>query len=356
MTMAEQTQELTRRVDSDSTGTVLNNARPVSSVPARGDGSAASPARCALPPRPRGPQRGDGGTHRLPSGHRVWVRPLRTDDGPALAAAFGRLSARSRYRRFHTALPRLTKNMITYLTEIDHHDHEALVAFAPGPGKVIVGVARFIRDPAQPGTAELAVVVADSWQHRGLATLLLYRLARRAREENIHCLTGYILTENSPTISLLRALGPSHMECEGSTVTARMDLAVWAVDDPVRGSDDAVSYRRAPAAVEVALVSLAHLVPVLVHVVVAAIVEVITLFRAHRGAIRGHHVFPGWCDTPGNGPPRGRWHRQDRPDCSPRIAWCARPGFCSFLGVPRDRSASRSDQGRRPPHLHNNRP
>jgi len=247
MEMADQTNKVMRRVDPDSTGPVVNHIRPVSSAPARGDASEASTTsttRCLLKPRLTGPRRRRSGPHRLPSGHWVSVRPLRTDDGPALAAAVERLSARSRYRRFHTALPRLTHQMITYLTEIDHHDHEALVALAPGPSNTIVGVARFIRDPAQPDTAEVAVGVADSWQRRGLAMLLLHRLARRAREEGIDSLTGCILTENYPTISLLARLGPRRLNYEGPTVTARMDLAVWAVDDP-----DPVTYSPTPESI-----------------------------------------------------------------------------------------------------------
>ncbi|MDQ5840333.1 MAG: GNAT family N-acetyltransferase, partial [Chloroflexota bacterium] len=186
---------------------------------------------------------------RLPSGDWVSVRQLRPGDAPALATAVERLSALSRYRRFHSALPRLTERMISYLTDIDHHDHEALVAVPPGAGGIIVGVARFIRDPAHPDTAEVAVVVADSWQRRGLGTLLLRRLARRASEVGISSVTGDILAENRPTIELARRLGARSMDNHGSTVTTRMDIADCAVDD-----SDAGSLLRALAAAEVVLV------------------------------------------------------------------------------------------------------
>ena len=165
--------------------------------------------------------------------------------------------------------------MITYLTVIDHHNHEALVALAPGPGKIIVGVARFIRDPAQPDTAEVAVTVADSWQRRGLATLLLHQLAGRAREEGITNLTAYILTENYPTIALLRRYGPPKMDYDGPTVTAQMDLPVWAIGDTAR-----VAYRPALAAAEVVLARLASLLPLVVHALSAAFAEVVTMFWA----------------------------------------------------------------------------
>jgi len=161
----------------------------------------------------------------------VSVRQLRPGDGPALAAFVERLSALSRYRRFHSAVRRLTKQMIGYLTDIDHHDHEALVAVPPGTGGMIVGVARFIRDPAHPDTAEVAVVVAYSWQRRGLGRLLLRRLARRASDVGISSVTGDILAENHPMIGLARRLGARSMDNHGSTVTT---AEVVLVPRPVR--------------------------------------------------------------------------------------------------------------------------
>jgi len=188
-------------------------------------------------------------TLRLRSGDRVSIRPVRPEDGPALAAAVERLSALSRYRRFHSAAPRLTDQMIKYLTDVDHHDHEALVAVQPGTGGIIIGVARFIRDPAHPDTAEVAVVVTDSWQRRGVGTLLLRRLARRASDEGIRFVTGDILAENHPTIELAQRLGARSMANHGSTVTTRMDITDWAVDD-----SDAGSLLEALVAAEVAMV------------------------------------------------------------------------------------------------------
>jgi RimJ/RimL family protein N-acetyltransferase len=201
-------------------------------------------------PTPRPPRRDCRQRRfRLRSGDWVSVRQLRAEDAPALAAFVERLSALSRYRRFHSALPRLTEQMISYLTDIDHQDHEALVAVPPGVGGTIVGGARFIRDPAHPDAAEVAVVVADSWQRRGMGTLLLRRLARRAGEVGIHSVTGDILAENHPTMKLARRVGARSMDNHGSTVTTRMDIADWAVDDR-----DAGSPLRALIAAEVILV------------------------------------------------------------------------------------------------------
>jgi RimJ/RimL family protein N-acetyltransferase len=163
----------------------------------------------------------------LRSGHRVLLRALRPDDGPGLAEAYEQLSETSRYRRFFTAKPHLSEQSLAFLTDVDHRDHEALVAVAPGSGQ-LVGVARFIRNPREPDQAEVAVTVIDSWQRRGLGTALLRELAQRAAEEGITHFTAEILAENQPMLTLAHRLGPAETTGHGSTVSARMDLTAAA--------------------------------------------------------------------------------------------------------------------------------
>src|SRR4051794_1367788 len=119
---------------------------------------------------------------RLRDGEPILIRPIRPEDREELAAGMERLSPESRYRRFFTPTSGLSPTELSYLTEVDHHDHEALVAVEPGTEHGI-GVARFVRSPADDELAEVAVAVADSWHNRGVATALLARLAERAREE-----------------------------------------------------------------------------------------------------------------------------------------------------------------------------
>jgi RimJ/RimL family protein N-acetyltransferase len=192
---------------------------------------------------------------RLRSGDHVLIRPLRREDAPALAAAVKQLSARSRYFRFHAALPRLTEQMVGYLTDIDHYDHEALVAVPDGSDGVIVGVARFIRDPAHPGTAETAIVVSDSWQRRGVGVLLLRRLARRATEVGIRRFTADILAENAPTRALAHRFGAVYVSNDWPTMTVGVDIDQERVADV-----DAGTLLRALAGAEVSLIPLAQVV------------------------------------------------------------------------------------------------
>jgi len=153
----------------------------------------------------------------------VLVRTLRPDDPSGLAEAFEQLSETSRYRRFFTVKPRLSEQSLAYLTAIDHRDHEALVALAPCSGQ-LVGVARFIRISQEPDKAEAAVTVIDSWQRRGVGTVLLSELAQRASEEGIRYFTAEILAENQPMLTLIRRLGHVETASSGTIVSARIDL------------------------------------------------------------------------------------------------------------------------------------
>jgi GNAT superfamily N-acetyltransferase len=136
----------------------------------------------------------------------VEIRPISPGDRPALAAAFERLSPESRYRRFFAPLERLSSRDLAYLTEVDHHDHEALVALEPDSGW-IVGVARYVRSD-DPAEAEVAVVVADPWQGLGVGSALLERLVERAREEGIRQFVAIVLSENSDALEMFRSLAP----------------------------------------------------------------------------------------------------------------------------------------------------
>jgi GNAT superfamily N-acetyltransferase len=136
----------------------------------------------------------------------VEIRPLGPDDKEGLSTGFERLSERSRYRRFLSPTAQLTAKQLAYLTEIDHHDHEALVAIEPS-SRDGLGVARYVRSRADPAEAEFAVAVADDWLRRGLGTALLCNLAARARVERVNRFTGLVLRENQPMRHLLETLG-----------------------------------------------------------------------------------------------------------------------------------------------------
>jgi GNAT superfamily N-acetyltransferase len=146
-------------------------------------------------------------TTALRDGTRVGVRPLRPDDEALLAETFAHMSEESRYRRFMSPVPTLAPRVLHYLCCVDHHDHEALAAVAPETGE-IVGEARYIRCRDRPEVAEIAVAVADEWQGRGVGSLLLLRLAGRARREGIERFSAFMLAGNQEMLELLSHVGP----------------------------------------------------------------------------------------------------------------------------------------------------
>ncbi|CAA9512471.1 MAG: hypothetical protein AVDCRST_MAG30-2566 [uncultured Solirubrobacteraceae bacterium] len=163
----------------------------------------------------------------LRDGSEVVVRPITPEDREALAAAFDRLSPESRYRRFFTPLPRLSGTQLDYLTRVDHHDHEALVAFDPGTGDG-VGVARYVR--TGPAEAEPAIVVADDRHGLGLGTALLTALVRRAREEGITHFRANVLAGNQSAIRLVAGMGETTQRREGREVELLVSLAAPEID------------------------------------------------------------------------------------------------------------------------------
>ena len=166
----------------------------------------------------------------IDGGLELLLRPLRPDDKRRIAQAFERLSPETRYRRFFAPLPRLSEQDLRYLTEVDHHDHEALAAVNPENG-AIVGVARYVRSD-DPTEAEVAVVVGDPWQGRGVATALLQRLVARAREEGIDHFVALVMSDNTDALELFRHLAPGSSHTRRSA-SGHTEL-VMGLPDPER--------------------------------------------------------------------------------------------------------------------------
>jgi RimJ/RimL family protein N-acetyltransferase len=160
----------------------------------------------------------------LRSGDVVRIRQVRPDDGPALIRAYANLGEQSRYRRFFTVMPELPEATLKAAVEVDHVNHEALVA-VPVLSAEIVAECRFIRLPDQPDTAEIGVTVVDAWQGRGLGSALLARLSERAAEAGIDYFTAEVLAENRTMLALLPGLGHVETESLGPVVTTRVELA-----------------------------------------------------------------------------------------------------------------------------------
>ena len=141
----------------------------------------------------------------LHDGAVLLVSRITPADAPLLADAFSRLSEESRRLRFLGPKAKLTEAELRYLTEVDGRRHEAIAAVDPRTGRG-VAIGRFIRDPTGSSRAEVAITVADEWQHRGLGKLMLERLADRARRQGISSFTALVATDNTNMHKLLERI------------------------------------------------------------------------------------------------------------------------------------------------------
>ena len=157
----------------------------------------------------------------LRDGSRVEIRPIEPYDRAMLAKGFERLSPDSRYRRFFGPMPELPERYLTFLTRVDPHDHEALVAVDPET-RDGVGVARYVR--TGDAVAEPAIVVVDDWHGRGVAGRLLDALADRAREEGITRFEAPVLAGNSGAVAALERLGSTTKRHEGNEIHLDISL------------------------------------------------------------------------------------------------------------------------------------
>ena len=143
---------------------------------------------------------------RLSDNTLLFIREIRADDKQLLADSLANMSEESVRRRFLGPKPTLSTAELRYLTEVDGHDHYAIVAMPADDDERICAVARFVRLRDDPTAAEAAIAVCDSLQGRGLGSLLARRLTDAARERGIERLTASISSENRPALKLMRRI------------------------------------------------------------------------------------------------------------------------------------------------------
>ncbi|HYH49278.1 MAG TPA: GNAT family N-acetyltransferase [Acidimicrobiia bacterium] len=160
------------------------------------------------------------GRLRLADGTDIALRPLRPGDAGLLTTGFERLSARSRYRRFLSPVPRLTDSMLTFLTAVDGFDHRAWGALVDEPGGPIgAGVVRWVRGRREPTVADMAVTVIDDYQGRGLGGLLQDVAVVDAFAHGVERFEGLVLGENIASRRML-ARGGARLRPDGGGVLA----------------------------------------------------------------------------------------------------------------------------------------
>lgn len=131
----------------------------------------------------------------------VRIRPYGIADGARVRRMSDRLSSTSLYTRFFSGTPRIPDYYVGMLDRLDHWDREALVGL---DGDEIVGIAEYIRDRARPWRADLAVLVSDPWQHRGLGSVLVGYLTRLAARRGVTEFDADVILTNRGGLQFVR--------------------------------------------------------------------------------------------------------------------------------------------------------
>ena len=134
---------------------------------------------------------------------RVRLRPIRPDDEPRLIEAYDHLSRHTAYQRFFTVMPRLPVDWAHRLANVDYRRRFALVLEdARAASAPLIGVARYEPVP-DDDTVELAFVIQDQWQGKGLGALLVRELLRAASQNGFERYRAFVLGDNRRMLELL---------------------------------------------------------------------------------------------------------------------------------------------------------
>lgn len=142
----------------------------------------------------------------LRDGSAVEIRAIRPDDEADMLAALEETSAQSRQRRFFVMKRHFSAKERAFFMDIDFKNHVALIALAEYAGrKVVVAGGRYI--VFDPGRAEMAFMVVDAWQGRGIGTILMRHLVQLAGAAGLKELTAEVLPENAAMLKVFAKFG-----------------------------------------------------------------------------------------------------------------------------------------------------
>jgi len=132
----------------------------------------------------------------LTDGTQIGFRPIHPTDEHRMRNLFYELSQQTIYYRFMSDLKRLPRKQIQDFVYIDHRNDIAVVGTVPeADGERIVAIGRYFLDPTT-NLAEVAFVVLDGWQGKGIGTFLFNHLMKIARRNGIRGFTAEVLSQN----------------------------------------------------------------------------------------------------------------------------------------------------------------
>ncbi len=157
---------------------------------------------------------------------KVFFRPIKPTDEAMERDFFYSLSDETIYYRFFNIVKALPHEKIQPFVNIDYREEMALVGLLGEPGdEEIVAIGRFKIDPAD-NLAEIAFVVRDDWQNRGIGTHLMSKLFEIAREKEVDGFKADVLAENKKMLHVFHKCGYQvHSTLEDGTYSIRIDLS-----------------------------------------------------------------------------------------------------------------------------------
>lgn len=175
----------------------------------------------------------------LRDGIPMHIRALRPSDRAGIVALHERSSAQTHYFRFFNAMPHLNDRLLDNLTIVDQHNRVAIVAESDTG---ICAVGRYDRTPGSV-VAEVAFVVDDPNQGRGISTVLLEHLAAIATSQGVECFEAMVLAENRPMLGVFRSSGfaTSTTSADPSIRMVTLDLSPTEKATQARQDRDAVA-------------------------------------------------------------------------------------------------------------------
>ncbi len=158
-------------------------------------------------------------------GVEIFFRPVKPTDEPKLSDMLYSLSAESVHRRFFTHTMVFPHQNVQQLTNIDYQQALAIVGLVPGPSEEeIVAIAQYFLDP-KTQVAEVAFIVQDDWQAKGMGSLLMQYLTEIAVRRGIKTFHAKVLPTNTAMIAVFENSGlPMNVEYDEDACTIVMDL------------------------------------------------------------------------------------------------------------------------------------
>ena len=143
----------------------------------------------------------------LRDGTEIFFRPVKPTDEPALSEMLYSLSDQAVRTRYFTHTMTFPHRDVQKLTNIDYHNELAIVGVVPGPaGEEIVAIAQYFLDP-MTRAAEVAFIVHDEWQAKGMGSFLLDYIAQVALQRGIKRFYAKVLPVNRPMLAIFHNSG-----------------------------------------------------------------------------------------------------------------------------------------------------